>query len=62
LTQSENQKSIPAARCIRATLFGKIDDQQFPPLRVRIMIRKISAVARLAAQQAQVERLEATGS
>ncbi len=35
---------LPAARCIRATLFGKIDDLQFPSLRVDILIRKISAV------------------
>src|SRR6202171_2529730 len=41
---------LPAARCIRATPFGKIDDLQFPPLRVRILIPKISAVASLAVQ------------
>jgi hypothetical protein len=41
-------KLLAAARCIRATLLGKIDDQQFPPLRVDIVTRKISAVAGLA--------------
>src|SRR3982074_2175469 len=41
---------LPAARCIRATLFGKDDDLQFPSLRVRSLIRKISAVACLAVQ------------
>jgi hypothetical protein len=41
---------LPAARCIRATLFGKDDDLQFPSLRVDILIRKISAVACLAVQ------------
>ena len=34
----------PAARCIRATLFGRIDHLQFPSLRVRVLIGKISAV------------------
>jgi hypothetical protein len=31
-----HKNCLPAARCIRATLFEKIDDQQFPPLRVHI--------------------------
>jgi hypothetical protein len=35
---------------MRATLFGKIDDLQFPPLRVQILIRKIKAVACLVVQ------------
>src|ERR1700730_14725538 len=39
-----NSNCLPAARCIRATLFGKIDDLQFPSLRVRTLIRKMRAV------------------
>jgi hypothetical protein len=35
---------LPEARCIWATLVGKIDDLRFPSLRVYILIRKISAV------------------
>jgi hypothetical protein len=53
---------LPAARCIRATLFGKDDDLQFPPLRVHVLTRRISAVACLVCSMAQVEPLEATGS
>src|SRR6266481_8078250 len=53
---------LPAARCIRATLFGKGDDLQFPPLRVHVLTRRISAVACLVCSRAQVEPLEATGS
>jgi hypothetical protein len=45
-----HNKLLAAARCIRATLFGKIDDLQFPPLRVHILIPKISGVACLAVQ------------
>src|ERR1700692_3405319 len=45
-----HNKLLAAARCIRATLFGKIDDLQFPPLRGHILIRTISAVACLAVQ------------
>jgi len=41
---------LPTARCIRATLLGKLDDLPFPSLRVRILIRKISVVACLAMQ------------
>jgi hypothetical protein len=41
---------LPAAHCIQATLFEKIDDQQFALLRVRILIRKISPVTCLALQ------------
>jgi hypothetical protein len=41
---------LPAARCIRATLFGKDDDLPFPSLRVDSLIRKISTVACLAVQ------------
>jgi hypothetical protein len=37
-----------SARCIRATLFGKLDELQFPSLRVRVLVRKISVVASLA--------------
>jgi hypothetical protein len=29
---------LPAARCIAATVFGKIDDLPFPALRVRLLI------------------------
>src|ERR1700704_6486911 len=43
-------KLLAAARCIRATLFEKNDDLQFPPLRVHILIPKISGVACLAVQ------------
>jgi hypothetical protein len=46
-----HNKLLAAPRCIRATLFEKIDDLQFPPLRVHILIPKISAVACLAVQQ-----------
>ncbi len=53
---------LPAARCIRATLFGKGDDLQFPPLRVHVLTRRISAVACLVCSMAQVGPLEATGS
>jgi hypothetical protein len=45
-----HNKLLPSARCIRATLFGKLDALQFPSLRVRILIRKISVVACLAMQ------------
>src|SRR3981081_3029909 len=45
-----HNKWFAAARCIRATLFEKDDDPQFPPLRVHILIPKISAVACLAVQ------------
>jgi len=45
-----HDKLLAAARCIRATLFGKIDDLQFPPLRGHILIRTINAVACLAVQ------------
>src|SRR5437660_2297385 len=41
---------LPAARCIYASLFGKIDDPQFASLRVRILIRRISPVTCLAVQ------------
>jgi hypothetical protein len=51
LRRRMHNKLVAAARCIRATLFGKIDNLQFPPLRVHILIPKI----------AQVEPLEATG-
>jgi hypothetical protein len=53
---------LPAARCIRATLFEKIDDRQFPSLRVHVLTRRISAVACLVCSMAQAEPLEATGS
>jgi hypothetical protein len=29
---------LPAARCVRATPFGKMDDMPFPSLRDRILI------------------------
>jgi hypothetical protein len=45
-----HNKLLAAARCNRATLFGKISDLQFPPLRVHILIPKISALACLAVQ------------
>src|SRR5260370_1223122 len=50
LRRKMHNKLLAAARCIRATLFGKIDDLQFPPLRVHILIPKISGVACLAVQ------------
>src|SRR5260370_36054697 len=50
LRRQMHNKLRAAARCIRATLFGKIDDLQFPPLRVHILIPKISGVACLAVQ------------
>jgi hypothetical protein len=53
---------LPAARCIQATLFGKIDDLQFAPLRGHILIRKISLSRAWLCSMAQVEPLEATGS
>jgi hypothetical protein len=53
---------LPAARCIQATLFGKIDDLQFAPLRGHILIRKISPSRAWLCSMAQVEPLEATGS
>ena len=53
---------LPAARCIRATLFGKVDDLQFAPLRGHILIRKISPSHAWLCSMAQVEPLEATGS
>src|SRR3984893_3751045 len=51
---------LPAACCIRVTCFGKDDDLQFSPLRVDILIRRISAVACLAVQHGSGEPLEAT--
>jgi hypothetical protein len=39
------QNILPAARCIRATLFGIIDDLQFLPLCAHILIPTISAIA-----------------
>src|SRR5580704_13853570 len=41
---------LPAPRCIRATLFGKVDDLQFAPLSGHILIQTISAIACLAVQ------------
>src|SRR6266403_5941318 len=40
LTSENAQHCLPAAHCIRATLFGKVDDLQFAPLRGHILIRK----------------------
>jgi hypothetical protein len=40
LRRRMHNKLLAAARCIRATLFGKIADLQFPPLCVHILIRK----------------------
>jgi hypothetical protein len=57
-----HNKLLAAARCIRATLFEKIDDLQFPPLRGHILIRTISASHAWLCSMAQVEPLEATGS
>src|SRR5260370_26022701 len=36
---SHGSLSLPTAHCIRATLFGKVDDMQFAPLRGHILIR-----------------------
>jgi hypothetical protein len=33
LTSENAQHCLPAAHCIRATFFGKVDDLQFAPLR-----------------------------
>src|SRR6266849_2320008 len=52
---------LPAARCIGATLFGKIDGLQFPSLRVCILIRRIIAVACLAVQHGSGEAFGGDG-
>jgi hypothetical protein len=52
----------PVAHCIRATLFGKVDDLQFAPLRGHILIRKINPSRAWLCSMARVEPLEATGS
>ena len=62
LTSENAQHCLPAAQCIRATLFGKVDDLQFAPLRGHILIRKISPSHAWMCSMAQVEPLEATGS
>ena len=56
------QHCLPAAQCIRATLFGKVDDLQFAPLCGHILIRKLSLSHAWLCSMAQVEPLEATGS
>jgi hypothetical protein len=56
------QNTLPSARCIRATLFGKRDDLPFPSLRVRILIRKSAPPHAWLCSMAQAEPLEATGS
>src|ERR1700676_2350428 len=53
---------LPAPRCIRATLFGKVDDLQFAPLRGHILIRKIRPSRAWLCSMAQAEPSEATGS
>jgi hypothetical protein len=53
--------ALPAARCIRATLFGKIDDLQFASLRMRVVSRKITSSRAWLCNMAQAEPLEATG-
>src|SRR5215831_7860616 len=53
-----HNNSHAAASCIQATLFEKIDDLPFPPLRGHIVIRGFSGAACLAV--AQMERWEAT--
>jgi hypothetical protein len=50
---------LPAARCIQATPFGKIDDLQFPLLHVRMVIRRSAASHAWLCNLAQVELLEA---
>jgi hypothetical protein len=61
LSRRMHNKLLAAARCIRATLFEKIDDLQFASLRVHIhpetQPRRV-----LGCAVAQVEPLEATGS
>ncbi len=53
---------LPAARCIPATLLGKIDNPQFAPLRVHIDPEKSGLSRAWLCSMAQVEPLEATGS
>src|SRR5258705_2458377 len=60
LTSENAQHCLPAAQCIRATLFGKVDDLQFAPLRGHILIRKISPSHAWLCSMAQVEPVEAT--
>src|SRR3977135_117598 len=56
---SENAANcLPAPRCIRATLFGKVDDLQFAPFRGHILTRIIRPSRAWLCGMAQVEPLE----
>lgn len=60
---SENADNcLPAPGCIRATLFGNVDDPQFAPFRGHILTRIIRPSRAWLCSMAQVEPLEATGS
>jgi hypothetical protein len=61
LRRGTNNNCLPAARCIRATRFGKIDDLPFALLRAHILIQKITLSHAWLCSMAQVEPLEATG-
>jgi hypothetical protein len=62
LVRKMHTNCLSAPRCIRATLFGKVDDLQFPPLRGHILTRKIRQSHAWLCSMAQVEPSEATGS
>ena len=56
-----NNNCLRAARCIRATRFGEIDDLPFALLRAHILIQRIALSHAWLCSMAQVEPLEETG-